>query len=156
MVEEVELREVEESDLPAFFAHQLDPIANQMAAFPARERDAFMTHWLKILADDTVVIRTIVHGTEIVGNIVCFEQSGKLMIGYWLGRSFWGRGFASQALREFVSQVPGRPLHAFVAKGNLGSIRVLEKSGFEVSGECSNAAATGGDVVEEFLYKLAE
>ena len=78
------------------------------------------------------------------------------MIGYWLGRPFWGRGVASRALVDFVSQIPRRPLHAYVAKSNVASIRVLEKCGFAVSGEEHRSAApTGGEVVDEFLYTLA-
>lgn len=40
----VELRDVEEGDLAIVFEHQQHPEANQMAAFPARERDAFVAH----------------------------------------------------------------------------------------------------------------
>lgn len=45
----VQLREVLVADLPVFFEHQRDPEANRMAAFAARDRDAFMAHWSKIL-----------------------------------------------------------------------------------------------------------
>jgi len=45
----IRLRDVTAGDLPAFFEHQRDPEANRMAAFPARDRDAFMAHWAKIL-----------------------------------------------------------------------------------------------------------
>lgn len=54
MTKSVTLRDVEENDLPIFFAHQLDPEANAMAAFTARDpsdREAFMAHWAKIMAD---------------------------------------------------------------------------------------------------------
>ncbi len=105
MTGRVYLREVEEGYLPDLFAHQRDPVANQMAAFPAREREAFMVHWRKILADDGVIKRTIVLETEIAGNVLCFEQSGMLLIGYWLGRRFWGRGIASRAVADFVSLI---------------------------------------------------
>ena len=155
MTGQVYLREVEENDLPDFFAHQQDPAANQMAAFPARERKAFLVHWQKILADDGVMKRTIIHDTEIAGNVVCFEESGKLMIGYWLGRRFWGKGIASRAVSEFVSLISARPLHAYVAKNNVASIRVLEKCGFQVSGESAAAGSTDGDVVDEFIYSLS-
>ncbi len=36
----VVLRDVIASDLPIFFEQQLDPVANQMAAFPAMNREA--------------------------------------------------------------------------------------------------------------------
>jgi len=48
---DVVLRDVTEADLPILFDQQLDPEANRMAAFPARDRDAFMAHWTKIMAD---------------------------------------------------------------------------------------------------------
>jgi len=41
------LRDVVEGDLPDFFDHQRDPEATRMAAFPARDRDAFMVHWVE-------------------------------------------------------------------------------------------------------------
>ena len=56
---EVRLREVREDDLPIFFEHQRDTEANRMANFDARDRDAFMAHWAKILRDETTVVRTV-------------------------------------------------------------------------------------------------
>jgi hypothetical protein len=53
------LRDVIASDLPIFFEQQLDPVATQMAAFPARDRDAFMAHWAKIIADSHNTLKTI-------------------------------------------------------------------------------------------------
>jgi len=154
MSEAVFLREVEETDLPELFEHQSDPVANGMAAFPPRDHEAFMAHWKMVLADDKVIKRTILFGTEVAGNVVCFERSGELQIGYWLGRRFWGRNVASRAVSAFVALVPTRPLYAHVAKQNVASMRVLEKCGFEVSGEDRAAAVTGGEVVDEFIYTL--
>jgi len=39
---DVHLRDVEDDDLEVFFEQQRDPEAIRRAAFPARERDAFM------------------------------------------------------------------------------------------------------------------
>lgn len=156
MTNHVYLREVEAADLAEFFEHQRDPVANEMAAFPPREREAFMAHWQKIIADDNVVKRTVLVGSEIAGNVICWEQSGKRLVGYWLGRRFWGQGIASQSLSAFVSSISARPLHAHVAKTNVASVRVLEKCGFQVSGESRAAAATGGEIVDELVYSLFE
>ena len=46
---DVQLRDVADGDLPIFFEHQLDPDANHMAAFTARDRDDFTAHWTRIL-----------------------------------------------------------------------------------------------------------
>jgi hypothetical protein len=51
-VNSIALRDVNDGDLPIFFEHQYDPIANEMAAFPARERDAFMAHWVNNILGD--------------------------------------------------------------------------------------------------------
>jgi len=152
----ISLREVEETDLPELFEHQCDPAANQMAAFPPRDREAFAAHWTTILADHEVEKRTILVGSEVAGCAVCWEQSGKRLIGFWLGRRFWGQGIASRAVASFVSSIPARPLHAHVVKSNIASMRVLEKCGFHVSGESRAAAATGGEPVDEFVYSLFE
>lgn len=130
MTSQIQLREVADADLPIFFEHQRDPDANQMAAFAAREREPFMAHWARIRGDPTVSLRTILCDEQVAGNIVCFEEAGKPELGYWLGKEFWGRGIATQAVRAFLRLVPRRPVYAFVAKHNLGSRRVLEKCGF--------------------------
>jgi RimJ/RimL family protein N-acetyltransferase len=150
----VYLREVVEADLADFYEHQQDPVANQMAAFPPRDPDAFLAHWRKILADDEVAKRTVLLGSQIAGNIVSWEKEGELLVGYWLGTRFWGQGIATRALSEFISSISKRPLYAHVAKSNVASIRVLEKCGFHVTGESRAPAPTGGDAVEEFIYSL--
>lgn len=148
------LREVVESDLPVLFEHQSDPVANRMAAFPARDREAFMAHWAKILADDKVVSRTVLFRDQVAGNILCFDQSGRRLVGYWLGKHFWGKGIATRALSEFLAEVRVRPLHAHVVRHNVGSIRVLEKCGFTLSEDDKAPASSGGEAVEELVYVL--
>jgi RimJ/RimL family protein N-acetyltransferase len=127
---EVLLRDIVDADVPIFFEHQRDPEASAMAAFPAREYDAHMAHWGRILVDETVCMRTIVVDGQVTGNVVSWEADGRRLVGYWIGREFWGRGIATRALAEFLAQVTERPLRAMVAPHNLGSIRVLEKCGF--------------------------
>jgi RimJ/RimL family protein N-acetyltransferase len=127
----VELRDVVESDLPIFFDHEREPEANEMAAFPPRERDAFMQHWeTKILANETGTAKTVVIDGHVAGNVLSWEQDGRRQIGYWIGKEFWGRGIATKAVRLFLDLVTQRPLYAQAARHNRASIRVLEKCGF--------------------------
>jgi RimJ/RimL family protein N-acetyltransferase len=142
----VVLRKVAVSDLDVFFEQQLDPDATRMAAFPARDRDAFFTHWNRILSDGTVTIRTILVDGAVGGNVLSFMHEGTIEVGYWLGREFWGCGVATKALAAFVSLVEDRPLSAAVAVHNAASIRVLEKCGF----------ARFGREDGMLLYRLAE
>jgi RimJ/RimL family protein N-acetyltransferase len=150
----VRLRRVEEHDLPVFFEHQRDPDANRMANFDARDLDAFMAHWRKILGDETVVVRTVELDGLVTGNVVSWEHDGERDVGYWIGRQFWGKGIATAALAAFLEELDTRPLHAHVATHNVASIRVLEKCGFERTGDGSTPSVDDGGV-EELVLKLA-
>ncbi len=149
------LRDVVDSDVDAFYEHQLDPEATRMALFPSRDREAFDAHWARVLADDAATKKTIVDDGKVAGNVLCWEQDGRRLVGYWLGREFWGRGLATRALAELVQDVPARPLHAWVASSNVGSIRVLEKCGFVVAGSRTEHDEKLGQPVEELLFELA-
>jgi RimJ/RimL family protein N-acetyltransferase len=154
---EVRLREVVEADLDAFFVNQLDPGANRMAAFTApdpSDRAAFDAHWARLLADESVVIRTVLVGGQVAGNVLLFRQAGQPEVGYWIGRRFWGRGAASRALAQFLHVVSLRPVFARVAKDHAASVRVLEKCGFVVVGEDRGYANARGAEVEEYVLRL--
>jgi RimJ/RimL family protein N-acetyltransferase len=133
---DVVLRDVTEDDLAIFFEHQRDPVANRMAAFPLRDREAFMAHWTKIQGDKSIIKKTILFDGRVAGNDVSFETSGRREIGYWIGREYWGKGVATEALSVFLIHAEvRRPLHAGVVKHNVGSMRVLEKCGFTIISE---------------------
>jgi RimJ/RimL family protein N-acetyltransferase len=144
MTSDVHLRDVIENDLPIFYEQQLDPDATRMAAFPSRDREAFMAHWAKIMRNETNTLMTILFDEQVAGNIVSWQQDDEREIGYWLGKEYWSKGIATKALAEFLNQVTTRPLYAHVAKHNLASIRVLEKCGFTRYSEND----------EEFILKL--
>ena len=154
MTNDVQLRDVTESDLPIFFKQQLDPAATEMAAFPSRDKDAFMAHWAKIMADVSVILKTVLFNKQVAGNMVSFEISGKREVGYWIGKEYWGKGIATTALAAFLDHLKTRPLYAHVAKRNIGSRRVLEKCGFTIINEDKGFLDARGEQVEEFILKL--
>lgn len=153
----VELRDVIEADLPIFFEQQLDTEANYMAAFTAADpadRAGFMAHWTKILGDESIIKQTILCDSQVVGHIASFEQFGQPAVSYWIGKPYWGKGVATGALAAFLARVTTRPLYARAAKDNLGSIRVLQKCGFTISGEDTGFANARGQEIEEFVLIL--
>ncbi|MFN2442175.1 MAG: GNAT family N-acetyltransferase [Thermoanaerobaculia bacterium] len=145
------LRETEVTDLPIFLEQQLDPEAARMASLLPRDRDAFMAHWGNIFGDEGVVTRTALLEAEVAGYVVCYEKEGQHLLGYWIGREFWGRGVATQAVAGFLGFVKVRPLRAFVAEQNRASIRVLEKSGFALRDR-----SVGDDGIAELMFELGE
>src|SRR5438874_11959410 len=126
----VVLREVVDSELPIFFEHQRDPEAARLAAFPSRDHDAFMTHWAKLRREPSNIIRTIVCDGQVAGNIGSWIAEDKRLIGYWIGRDFWGRGVATAALAALVAEGKEPPPHAFVVEHHLGLIRVVDEFEF--------------------------
>ena len=153
MTDTILLRDVRESDLPILYEQQLDPEATAMAAFPSRDRESFMAHSAKIMADESVVFKTILFGDKVAGSIGSWEASGEREVGYWIGKEFWGKGIATRALAELLKIVRSRPLFAHVVKHNIGSQRVLEKCGF-VLVHVEKVVEPDGTEIEELLLKL--
>lgn len=113
-----------------------------------------MDRWRQILLNESIQKKTILVAQQVVGHVVCFGQFGRREVSYWLGREFWGRGFATEALAQFLGTLDIRPLFARAAKDNIASIRVLEKNGFVITGEDKGFANGRGEEIEEFILKL--
>ena len=107
--EHVTLRNVEASDLGVFFAHQLDPEAIRLAAFVADDptnRAVFDVQWEKILSFPQITTRTLLVSGQVAGHVSCYPDGGAWEVTYWLGREFWGRGVATEALQQNASPHP--------------------------------------------------
>ncbi len=150
----VHLREVAADDLEVFFLHQQDTRANDLAKVYPRDREEFDAHWDRILSNPSVIARTIVQDDRVVGNINTFEMDGQRFVGYWIGQDYWGRGIASQAVAQMLEIDPHRPLHAYVAAENIGSIRALQRSGFVRIGEHTSAGDERFMACVEVVYEL--
>ncbi len=136
--DEIRLRPVAHSDLPALFEMQTDPESNAMAGTKPRTREVFVSAWERNLVDPGVNARVIeIDGAgepEIVGTISRFQADGHDCVGYWIERAHWGKGIASRALMIFLDEERRRPLHATSARTNAPSRHILEKGGFRCVG----------------------
>jgi RimJ/RimL family protein N-acetyltransferase len=126
------LRPIQPCDLPRMYDMQLDLESNRMAVTIPRTREAFDSHWAKVLGDSGNTTWVILVGEELVGTISCFPMDGQDHVGYWIDRAYWGMGIASQALHLLLREVAKRPLVAAAATSNGASLRVLQKCGFVV------------------------
>jgi ribosomal-protein-alanine N-acetyltransferase len=77
-------------------------------------------------------------------------------IGYWVGRAFWGRGIATEALvavtRYAIGEFALTRVYAVPFDFNLASCRVLEKAGYVREGRMRRSAIKEGRVIDQFLY----
>ena len=152
---EVLLRAVIASDLPIFFAQQLDPVAMRMAAFTAEDPDdraEFDAHLHRIRTAPDVNLKAVTVDGELAGTIASFAVGDDTEITYWFDRSWWGRGIATAAVRLLLDAVPVRPIMARAASDNAGSLAVLRKVGFrEVGTEVAYATGRGREIEETVL-----
>ena len=86
------------------------------------------------------------------------RPSGAVEMGYWIGRQFWGRGFATEAGRAMIEIAQALKLPRLEAShflDNPASGRVLEKLGFLPTGlsAARYSCARGGEAIAK-LYRL--
>jgi len=97
---------------------------------------------------------------EAAGGIGLFLQQDverySAEIGYWLGEAHWGRGIATAAVQRFTDYAFEAfglcRIYASVFVSNVGSIRVLERTGYQLEGRLRQAAVKDGQVVDGLLY----
>ncbi|MFD6418579.1 GNAT family N-acetyltransferase [Streptomyces sp. NPDC060194] len=156
----ITLREVEDGDLAVFFEQWNEPESVRMAAFTPEDpadRGRFDAHWARVRKDPAVVGRTVLDGRgRVLGHVAVFGPPEEREVTYWIGRRWWGRGVATAALRALLAQVPERPLHARAAADNAGSVRVLEKCGFVVTGHERGFAHARGEEIDEVVLELSD
>jgi RimJ/RimL family protein N-acetyltransferase len=159
IVAEVALRPVDDSDLDALFEQMRDPESVRMAAFTAKDPDdraAFDAHLAKVRALPEAINRAITVDGRLVGSIGSFVIEGDTEVTYWIDRAFWGQGIAGRALTLLLESVAVRPVFARVASDNAGSLKVLQKAGFAVTGTEISFANGRKAEIEETILRLDE
>ena len=78
----------------------------------------------------------IFHNGKMLGGIGLRDfYNESCQVGYWLGKQYWGNGFATEALKSIsdfgFGQLNLEEIYASYKIGNKGSKRVLMKCGFQ-------------------------
>jgi RimJ/RimL family protein N-acetyltransferase len=98
-----------------------------------------------------------------LAGVIGFEHHGDIWrraveLGYWLGREYWGRGIASEAVRAVTEWAFAHwdinRVWAGVFEWNPASARVLEKAGFEFEARLRKSATKDGRAVDELIYAV--
>ena len=77
-------------------------------------------------------------------------------IGYWLGEPYWGRGIMTEAVDALTTYgfdaLGLKRIYASVYAPNTGSMRVLEKAGYELEGIMRASVFKNGKILDSHLY----
>lgn len=99
---------------------------------------------------------------RVIGSIGAFRcdnvHARTAELGYYLGEPYWGKGFATGAVRQIsrfiFAQTDILRIFAEPFAYNAASCRVLEKAGFQLEGIMRSNAVKNGVVVDMKLYAL--
>lgn len=137
------LRAIDEADLPDITSLAGDwDVASMTARIPYPYTLDDARHWIEGLADGEFV-RAITHDGLLVGltGYMPTPDRASAEIGYWIGKPYWGRGYATEAAAALVAHAFGHArferLECCHFADNLASQRVIEKLGFTPVGACS-------------------
>lgn len=135
-------RKLELADAPRIAALAGDwDVASMTARIPYPYSHTEAGKWIGGLSD-TEYVRGIVLDGELIGAAGYFPgPDGSAEIGYWIGRPWWGNGYATEAaealVRHCFTEARIRRLTCCHFADNARSARVIEKLGFKMTGPCS-------------------
>lgn len=150
----VSLRKWAQTDAEALFRLASDPAVGNATGFPPH----------RSIVESKRVIREIFCKPETYAIVDCDDgkllgcinlfsgekgksvyESKEVMVGYWLGRPYWGRGLMAEAVDLLCKKCRNSgefsctTVIGFAKEGNVRSRRVLEKAGFNLV-ETSNGS----------------
>jgi RimJ/RimL family protein N-acetyltransferase len=131
--------------------------------YPYTEKDGefYINSMLTADKNDTFAF-AITYDGEVVGSIGAVRQlnihNKTAEIGYYVSEEYWGKGIATAAVTLLSNYVFENTdiirLFAEPFATNAGSIRVLEKAGFEYEGTLRKNAVKNGIVLDMKMYSL--
>ncbi len=114
-------------------------IASMTGRIPYPYSEEAARHWVSGVAEREEVFG-IEYGGELIG--ICGftgHANGDAELGYWIGKPYWGQGFATEAAAAVMAYGYTKVgIRRFVCKhltGNPGSARVIQKLGFRYVGD---------------------
>lgn len=146
-------------DLVAAANHpEINKYLREHFPYPYTIQDAYwwLTEGIKSLANHAAITLDdiCIGGVSVVYGQAEAHLSGE--IGYWLGREFWGRGFATRAVELMTEEVFNTTdlvrIHAQVFSPNIASKHVLEKCAYRLEGVLQKAIVKNDELMDVHVY----
>ncbi|HET6977742.1 MAG TPA: GNAT family protein [Pyrinomonadaceae bacterium] len=165
--ERVVLRWVSEHDIDSLFEVFSDSqVMRYWSSAPFTDREAAVRLQREIAAgnENNSMMKwglALRDSDRLIGTTTLFNlnlDNGRAEIGYAMGRAHWGKGYMNEALQALVSHafevMQLRRLEADVDPRNAGSIRTLERLGFQREGYLRERWHVNGEIQDALFYGL--
>ncbi len=142
-------------------------VAGNLARVPFPYREAMAADWISSTHDQAArgegYHLAVTAGGDLIGCIgltVNRANPGEAELGYWLGRKFWGQGFAREAARALLdwgfSTMGLDRVVASALVDNLASQAVLRASGFSQTGQGVQDFMSRNRAMPVLLFEMAK
>lgn len=134
---------------------------NVRNAFPHPYTETNAEWWIStILTEEVKTKFVIVVDGKAIGGIGVEKKedvySQTMEFGYWIGEEYWNKGIITEAIQEMVNYVFEKfdivRLEAHVYHWNVGSMRALEKAGFQKEAILKKRVFKDSEYVDEHIF----
>ena len=160
------LRDLAPADLDAVHSFTSDPTVVQWSTWGPNSLAETRSFIMEAAAEPGLPDRTgftlaVVLGDQVVGTAAVWttsaaDRTGEL--GYTLRRDVWGQGVGTEAAGLLLGHAFGpmglERVEATCHPGNTGSVRVLEKNGFELEGRLRGHKRVNGKRRDSLLFAV--
>lgn len=115
--------------------------------------------WVEIGSKQSALVKAITLDEVFCGVVGIYLQEAEYSdaeLGYWVAEDYWNRGIATRAVTEFTSLVFSttriQRIYNPVSAPNLASIKVMEKTGYNLERIVNKAAQHNGHFYDEHLF----
>ncbi|MES2331676.1 MAG: GNAT family protein [Bacteroidota bacterium] len=117
--------------------------------------------WISFVNSQNPVLNfAVVSNGKVVGSIGCMPKEDisrkNIEVGYFIGEPYWGKGIATEAVRQLVEFIELRldtaRIEAHVFASNKASMNVLRKNGFYLEGIHRKAAFKNNELIDDHIW----
>lgn len=151
----------------AFYANNIKVAKNLRNVFPypytLSDAESYVKDCINN-CEQRQICRAIIVNGQAVGSIGVFLKddvySKSAELGYWLGEPFWGKGIMTNAVKMICDEAFRKfdivRIFAEPFSFNIGSQKVLEKSGFKLEGILKKSVYKNQEFYDTFVYGLVK
>lgn len=161
------LRKFYISDIDDFYEYSKNPNIGPNAGWkPHENKEESMTVLIGFIKSEEVWAIVNKENNKVIGSIGLHkdwkrELKNVKMIGYVLAESYWGKGYASEAVKRVIEfgfkELNLDLISVYHYPQNIRSNRVIEKSGFKYEGTLRQASVLyDGTVYDDVCYSITK